>query len=82
MPCIGIETGVWRGGACIFMKGIIEAYGERERRVFVAENRGLGIDRHIDRQRRVRKIDRCRFAIERERERALDDPDAALIASL
>jgi len=25
-----IETGVWRGGACIFMKGIIEAYGERD----------------------------------------------------
>jgi hypothetical protein len=33
-----IETGVWRGGACIFMKGIIEAYGERERRVFVADS--------------------------------------------
>jgi len=33
-----IETGVWRGGACIFMKAIIEAYGERGRRVFVADS--------------------------------------------
>jgi O-methyltransferase len=37
-----IETGVWRGGACIFMKGILEAYGDRQRRVFVADSfRGL-----------------------------------------
>lgn len=33
-----IETGVWRGGACIFMKGILEAYGDCERRVFLADS--------------------------------------------
>lgn len=33
-----IETGVWRGGACIMMKGILEAYGDDERRVFVADS--------------------------------------------
>lgn len=33
-----IETGVWRGGACIFMRGILEAYGEASRRVFVADS--------------------------------------------
>lgn len=33
-----IETGVWRGGACIMMKGIIEAYGDDARRVFVADS--------------------------------------------
>jgi len=33
-----IETGVWRGGACIFMKGILEAYGDRERRIFLADS--------------------------------------------
>ena len=33
-----IETGVWRGGACIFMKGIIAAYGEATRRVFVCDS--------------------------------------------
>jgi O-methyltransferase len=33
-----IETGVWRGGACIYMKGILEAYGEETRRVFVADS--------------------------------------------
>jgi O-methyltransferase len=33
-----IETGVWRGGACILMKGILEAYGDETRRVFVADS--------------------------------------------
>ena len=28
-----IETGVWRGGACIMMKGILEAHGDDTRRV-------------------------------------------------
>lgn len=33
-----VETGVWRGGACIFMRGILEAYGDRDRRVWVADS--------------------------------------------
>ena len=33
-----IETGVWRGGACILMKGILEAYGDETRRIFVADS--------------------------------------------
>lgn len=33
-----IETGVWRGGACMLMKGILEAYEDRARRVFVADS--------------------------------------------
>jgi hypothetical protein len=33
-----IETGVWRGGACIFMRAIIAAYGITNRRVFVADS--------------------------------------------
>ena len=33
-----IETGVWRGGACIYMKGILAARGEQGRRVFVADS--------------------------------------------
>ncbi|ORA09076.1 TylF/MycF/NovP-related O-methyltransferase [Mycobacterium asiaticum] len=33
-----IETGVWRGGACIMMRGILEAYGDTTRRVFVADS--------------------------------------------
>lgn len=37
-----IETGVWRGGACIFMRGILAAYGVTDRTVFVADSfRGL-----------------------------------------
>jgi hypothetical protein len=33
-----IETGVWRGGACILMTGILEGYGDDTRRVFVADS--------------------------------------------
>ena len=33
-----IETGVWRGGACILMKGVLEAFGDTARRVFVADS--------------------------------------------
>ena len=37
-----IETGVWRGGASIFMRGILAAWGDPTRRVFVADSfRGL-----------------------------------------
>jgi O-methyltransferase len=37
-----IETGVWRGGASIFMKGVLAAYGDTERTVWVADSfRGL-----------------------------------------
>ena len=33
-----IETGVWRGGACIFMRAILKAHGVRDRRVWVADS--------------------------------------------
>ncbi|MCD0486926.1 TylF/MycF family methyltransferase [Pedobacter sp. MC2016-14] len=33
-----IETGVWRGGAVIFMKGILHAYGDQQRKVWVADS--------------------------------------------
>jgi O-methyltransferase len=33
-----IETGVWRGGTCIFMRSILAAYGVSDRRVFVADS--------------------------------------------
>ena len=33
-----IETGVWRGGACILMRGILAAHGVKDRRVFVADS--------------------------------------------
>ncbi|MFY1698036.1 TylF/MycF family methyltransferase [Solwaraspora sp. WMMA2101] len=37
-----IETGVWRGGACIFMRALLKAYGEHDRTVWVADSfRGL-----------------------------------------
>ena len=32
-----IETGAWRGGACIFMRAILKAHGVTTRRVFVAD---------------------------------------------
>jgi hypothetical protein len=33
-----IETGVWRGGACIFMRAVLAAYGIENRKVFVADS--------------------------------------------
>ncbi len=37
-----IETGVWRGGCCIFMRGLLKAHGIADRTVWVADSfRGL-----------------------------------------
>lgn len=33
-----IETGVWRGGACILMRAVLAAYKIQDRRVFVADS--------------------------------------------
>ena len=33
-----IETGVWRGGATILMRGVLKAYSVSDRRVFVADS--------------------------------------------
>jgi Macrocin-O-methyltransferase (TylF) len=33
-----IETGAWRGGACIMMRAVLAAYGVTDRRVFVADS--------------------------------------------
>ncbi len=33
-----IEAGVWRGGACIFMRAVLAAYGVEDRKVFVADS--------------------------------------------
>jgi hypothetical protein len=33
-----IETGVWRGGASIFMRAVLAAYGIEDRKVFVADS--------------------------------------------
>src|SRR5208282_1623299 len=33
-----IETGVWRGGASIFMRAILKAYGDTQRTVWLADS--------------------------------------------
>lgn len=33
-----IETGVWRGGACIYMRALLTVYGVMDRRVWVADS--------------------------------------------
>jgi hypothetical protein len=33
-----VETGVWRGGASIFMKAVLDAYQDRDRRVWLADS--------------------------------------------
>lgn len=42
-----VETGVWRGGASILMRGVLKAYGETERRVWVCDSfQGIPDPRH------------------------------------
>jgi hypothetical protein len=38
VPGDAIETGVWRGGACIFMRAVLKAHGDTTRRVWVADS--------------------------------------------
>jgi O-methyltransferase len=33
-----IETGIWRGGACILMRAVLAAYGVGDRRVICADS--------------------------------------------
>src|SRR4029453_13599942 len=33
-----METGVWRGGACIMMRAVLKAYGIADRRVIAADS--------------------------------------------
>ena len=33
-----IECGVWRGGLCVFMRGVLKAYGDKQRKVWVADS--------------------------------------------
>ncbi|WP_245975573.1 TylF/MycF family methyltransferase [Amycolatopsis palatopharyngis] len=33
-----IETGVWRGGTCIFARGLLKAYGIKDRKVWLADS--------------------------------------------
>ncbi|MDT3734808.1 MAG: TylF/MycF family methyltransferase [Denitratisoma sp.] len=33
-----IETGVWRGGACIYLRAVLEAYGVKDRKVWAADS--------------------------------------------
>lgn len=44
-----IETGVWRGGSCVFMRGLLEALGDEERVVWVADS-FEGLPKPNDRQ--------------------------------
>jgi hypothetical protein len=38
IPGDAIETGVWRGGACIFMRAVLKAYNVTDRTVWVADS--------------------------------------------
>jgi O-methyltransferase len=44
-----IECGAWRGGACIFMRAVLKAYGDKTRKVWVADSfQGLPKPAHWD----------------------------------
>lgn len=50
-----IETGVWRGGAVIFMRAVLAAYGDPARRVWVADSFAGLPDSDADRFREDRR---------------------------
>jgi len=68
-----LEAGVWRGGATIFMKGILAAYGVGDRRVWVADSfRGLPVPDEVNFPQDV-PIDQSQFeelAVSQEQVRA------------
>jgi O-methyltransferase len=42
-----IETGIWRGGACIFMRGVLMAYGVADRIIWCADSfEGVPVPSH------------------------------------
>lgn len=63
-----IETGVWRGGACIMMKAVLTAYGVSDRRIFCADS-FLGLPPPdpkypADKRDRLHKFDELAIAVE------------------
>jgi O-methyltransferase len=63
-----IETGVWRGGATIFMRAVLRAYGITERKVYVADSfEGLpppDPDRPSDRGDRHHTFEQLRVSLD------------------
>jgi hypothetical protein len=56
-----IETGVWRGGVCIFMRAVLKAHGVRDRIVWVADSfEGMPVadadSRGLDHQMRLHRF--------------------------
>lgn len=55
-----IETGVWRGGACIFMRGLLKARGVTGRYVYVADSfNGLPPPEHPQDAESTHHLDEC-----------------------
>ena len=55
-----IETGVWRGGACIFMRGLLKDRGVHDRSVFVADSfRGLPEPEYLQDADSKHHLDEC-----------------------
>ena len=51
-----METGVWRGGACIMMRAVLGAYGSADRRVIAADS-FAGFPPPAEGVRRMRRFD-------------------------
>jgi len=64
-----IETGVWRGGACIFIRAILKAYGITDRKVYCADSfEGLPKGRHpLDKRDRLHKFSELAISEEQVR---------------
>jgi O-methyltransferase len=70
IPGDAIETGVWRGGACIFMKAVLAAGGDLNRQVWVADSfQGLPtpsskVDQSIEQSASAWKWDELRISLD------------------
>ena len=51
-----IETGVWRGGACLMMRKVLEAHGDTKRKVYIADS-FIGLPKPDPRYKADQRVD-------------------------
>lgn len=61
-----VETGVWKGGASIFMRGLLRAYGDQDRRVWAADSfEGLPTPKDADDGADLSEVQALKISLER-----------------
>src|SRR5205814_6734396 len=60
-----IETGVWRGGASIFMRAVLKAYGVTDRKVWLADSfEGLPVPKDENDGQDLSQVDYLKVSVE------------------